>query len=151
MILNILPNKYESIAIKYHLHPWQTGILGNLFSKEKSKDRLFAINMGAEAGHTYLSKVIASSEFPVRTKVYVTRRDNLSEYSQLLFDDSKVHEPIEYLNNESFSGSQDPPVEVIVIDMNGESPRRFGPELELIGKVSPFAKILVLQGSFSAF
>ena len=151
MILDILPNQYESLALKHHLRPWQTGILGNLFSEKKSKNRILTVNMGSEAGHTYLSKVVASSEFPVRTKIYVTRQDNLPEYAQLLFDESKVHEPIDYLDNESLDGHQVPPVEIIVIDMNGESPSRFGHELELIAMMSPLSKILLLQGSISIF
>ncbi len=94
MIIDVLPNQYEALASKHSFRPWQTGLLGNMLSD--SGGRCVSVNMGSAAGHTYFTRVVASVDFPHRTKVYLTRQEAYSEYSALLFDEDKVHESIDF-------------------------------------------------------
>lgn len=106
--------------------------------------------MGSNAGHTYFARVAASANFPSRTKVYITRQEAFSEYAEFLFSDDKVHEPIELLDETSgYTGN---PVEFVLIDMNGESARRFRHKLgSILSTIPPTTRILLLQADFSIF
>lgn len=145
MIVEILPSKHEALARKHDFRPWQAGLLDKMFSLQGSDSLL--LDMGAKAGHTYFSRVAALIEFPCRTKVYVPRQENLSEFASLLFDDSKVHEPIECLNDKGYYGA---PVDFIIVDMSGEHPKRFRNELRLLRHTAAVGVVL-LQPNFSVF
>jgi len=149
VIIDVLPNQYEALALKHSFKPWQTGLLGNMLSSSK-KEKCINVNMGRSAGHTYFSRVVASSEFPSRTKVYVSRKQAFSEYSSLLFDKNKVHEPIELLDSCSkYSGS---PVAFVLIDMNGQSAQKFNKELnEILSSIPLQARVVILQAYFLNF
>lgn len=148
MIIDVLPNQYEALASKHSFRPWQTGLLGNMLSD--SEVQCININMGAEAGHTYFARCVASADFPSRTKVYITRQESFSEYSSLLFDEDKVHEPIELLDDcPAYTGN---PIEFVLVDMNGEAARRFQAELHgIVSSVSPTTRVIILQADFSIF
>lgn len=151
MIVDILPNQYEALAAKHSFRPWQTGLLGNMLSEKLvSSDRCINVNMGSFAGHTYFARVAASSEFPFRTKVYLTRQEAFSEYSSLLFDEDKSHEPIELLDEcKGYVGDY---VSFILVDMSGESPRRFKDDLSrILSTASPDTRVVILQADFSVF
>ena len=151
MIVDILPNQYEAFASKYSFRPWQTGLLGNMLSdKIVSTDRCINVNMGSFAGHTYFARIAASSNFPSRTKIYLTRQEAFSEYSALLFDEDKAHEPIELLDEcNGYSGQY---VSFIIVDMSGESARRFKDDLNrIMSTASPDTRIVILQADFSVF
>ncbi|KKK81006.1 hypothetical protein LCGC14_2817830, partial [marine sediment metagenome] len=110
-----------------------------------------SINMGVDAGHTYFTRITASADFPHRTKVYLTREEAYSEYSALLFDEDKVHEPIELLDD-CKGGYTGDPVEFILIDMSGEAARRFKAELvNITHSVPSSTRIIILQADFSVF
>ena len=121
MIVEIVDSEHEALARKHNFRPWQAGLLDKMFTRRDSIT--LTVDMGHQAGHTYFTRVAALSEFPSRSKVYVPRQQNLSEFSALLFDDNKVHEPIECLEN--LSGYKGDAVEFVIIDMNGEHPARF--------------------------
>jgi len=149
VIIDTLPAQYEALAAKYSFRPWQTGLLGNMLSDADS-DQCINVNMGSDAGHTYFARIIASSDFPSKTKVYLTRQEAFSEYSALLFDDDKVHEPIELL--EKSSGCSDGLIKFILVDMNGEAPRRFKNELgKIVSNAPSSARVVILQADFSVF
>jgi len=153
MILDILPNQYETIAQQHSLRPWQTGLLADMLEGE---NRFISVNMGRSAGHTYFTRIAASSCFPNRTKVYLTRQENLSEYSDLLFDENKVHEPIELLDRDDFSGFEQDPhmpvVDFIVIDMSQEHTRRFKSSIKRIVSTIPSeTRVVLLQANILNF
>jgi hypothetical protein len=149
MIVDVLPNQYEALASKHSFRPWQTGLLGNMLS-DRRLGQCVSVNMGSDAGHTYFTRIAASSDFPSRTKVYLTRQEAFAEYSNLLFDESKSHEPIELLDEcKGYSGG---PVEFILVDMGGEASRRFKKELGRIASSIPAStRIVILQADFSLF
>lgn len=151
MIVDILPNQYEALAAKHSFRPWQTGLLGNMLSeKTVSCDRCINVNMGSFAGHTYFARVAASSEFPSRTKVYLTRQEAFSEYSSLLFSEGKSHEPIELLDE--CTGYVGDYVSFVLVDMSNESPRRFKDDLNrILSSISPTTRVIILQADFSVF
>jgi len=149
MILDILPNQYEVIAQKHTFRPWQTGLLADML-QDTTDSRFLNVNMGRSAGHTYFTRTVASSDFPVRTKVYLTRQENLTAFSSLLFDDSKVHEPIELLDN--MVGPADPSVQFVVIDMSDEHARRFKSAItHLVNSMPLSATLVLLQANFLDF
>lgn len=149
MILDILPHQYEVIAQQYTFRPWQTGLLADML-KSSAENRFLNVNMGKSAGHTYFTRTVASSDFPARTKVYLTRQENLTSYSSLLFDDSKVHEPIELLDNMVCPADQS--VEFIVIDMSDEHARRFKTAIgQIVNAMSSSARLVLLQANFLDF
>jgi hypothetical protein len=149
MIVEMLPNKHESIAMQHGFRPWQMGLLDKMFSLYNSQP--LVLNMGRQAGHTYFSRTVALSDFPSRTKVYVACQQNLSEFSGLLFDETKVHEPIESLDQGSFRGYQGEPVDFVVVDMSSEHPGRFKKMLKLLFTTSDGAKVVLLQPNFFGF
>ncbi len=158
MIFDTLPNQYEVVAKKNSFNPWQAGLLANMFNFMSKKQDLvispksvevITVNMGQEAGHTYFAKSVASAEFPARTKVYVTRPENLKEYASLIFDPDVCYEPITSLQTKEASPR---PIDFIVIDMNGESPGSFKKELDDIRQTAvPPCWVLLLQPTFFAF
>lgn len=153
MILDILPHQYEAIAKQHSLRPWQTGLLADMLEGD---NKFLSVNMGKSAGHTYFTRVAASSSFPSRTKVYITRQENLTEYSELLFDEDKVHEPIELLDRDNFKGfDQDPHmpmVDFVVIDMSEEHLRRFKSSIQkIVSSIPADTRIVLLQASFLNF
>ncbi len=151
MIVDVLPNQYEAIAAKHSFRPWQTGLLGNMLSgKLSSADRCINMNMGSFAGHTYFARIAASSDFPSRTKVYLTRQEAFSEYSSLLFDEDKAHEPIELLDEcKGYTGDY---VSFVLVDMSGEAARRFKDDLNRILLTTPSTtRVVILQADFSVF
>lgn len=149
MIVDVLPNQYEALASLYSFRPWQTGLLGNMLLDSEG-DQCINVNMGAEAGHTYFARVAASADFPSRTKVYLTRQEAFAEYSSLLFNINKVHEPIGLLDE--CSGYVGGPVEFVLVDMSGEAPRRFKEGLtNIISSVSSATRVVILQADFSIF
>ena len=152
MIIDVLPNQYETLASKHSFRPWQTGLLGNMLA-DSEKGQCVSVNMGSEAGHTYFTRIAASIDFPSRTKVYLTRQEVYSEYSSLLFDADKVHEPIELLDDCLLNGGyRGDPVEFILIDMSGEAARRFkGGLANIIHSVPPSTRLVILQADFSVF
>lgn len=148
MIIDVLPNQYEALASKHSFRPWQTGLLGSMLSNSGG-ERCISVNMGMFAGHTYFARVVASSDFPLRTKVYLTRQEIFSEYSSLLFGEDKVHEPIELLEESTYSGN---PVEFVLIDMSSESARRFKNELsQLMVRFPISTRVIILQADFSIY
>ncbi len=152
MIVDVLPNQYERIASKHTFKPWQAGLLGDMISSKRDRNELIGLHMGRGAGHTYFTRVAASIEFPARTKIYVTRHSQLSEFSSLLFDDGKVHEPIDMLDREDFSGYAGNPVDFVVIDLNDEHARRFKDAIQSIRMTIPLsARIVLLQPNFLNF
>lgn len=150
MIVDVLPNQYEALASQYTFRPWQTGLLGDMLSSSFSNSPCISVNMGPEAGHTYFARIAASSDFPFRTKIYLTRQEVFSEYSALLFDENLVHEPIELLDECScYAGN---PIEFMLVDMSGESSRRFRGELHgIVSSLPPTTRVVILQADFSVF
>lgn len=154
MIVDILPTQYEKIANKYTFKPWQAGLLGDMISQSLSppgNNQIIGLHMGRGAGHTYFTRVAASVEFPARTKVYVTRRNQLAEFSSLLFDDGKVHEPIDRLDRDDFNGYSGDPVDFVIIDLSNEHARQFQEAIGSIQKTIPTARIVILQPNFLNF
>lgn len=153
MIIDILPNQYESLAKKNGFCPWQTGLLASMIAKEHQGDSsVINIHMGRNAGHTYFARAVASSDFPSRTKVFVTRQGRINEFAALLFDRDKVHEPIGVLTNyHDLRGL--PHLDFIIIDMSDEHPRRFQDEINDIYQTSKAmqAQMLLMQPNFSDF
>lgn len=149
MIVDVLSNQYEALASKYTFRPWQTGLLGNMLSSSLG-NQCISVNMGSEAGHTYFARVAASSDFPLRTKIYLTRQEVFSEYSALLFDENLVHEPIELLDECSrYAGN---PIEFVLVDMSGEPPRRFKGELHsIVSSLPSTTRVVILQADFFVF
>ena len=148
MILDTLPNQYEVIAQKYTFRPWQTGLLANML-QGKSEGRFLNINMGRLAGHTYFTRVVAGSEFPAHTKIYLTRQEHLSAFSSLLFNEDRVHEPIELLGN---MGSFPDRAEFVIIDMSDEHARRFKAPIDHLVDIMPdSARLVLLQANFLDF
>lgn len=146
MIIDLLPNQYEAIAARCHFYPWQTGLLGNMLTKGDSR---ISINMGRRAGHTYFTRVVASSDFPLRTKVYLTRQEALPEYADLVIDEGKVHEPIELLSENNLLP---PKIKFVLVDMNSETARRFKEPLrKLDAQLSRDVRLIILQANFSLF
>ncbi len=147
MIIDTLPNKYEVLALKNTFKPWQTGLLARMVSKSGDGEAIISINMGRSAGHTYFAKIAAASDFPARTKLYVTRQEQIREYSKLLFTPEAVHEPIDWLDKEDFADIDVPAVDYIVIDMNAEHYRRFREAiLHIKQTIGKHTKILLMQG-----
>ena len=150
MIIDVLPNRYEALASRHSFRPWQTGLLGNMLSESKS-NQCVSVNMGSDAGHTYFTRIAASVDFPSRTKVYLTRQEAYSEYYSLLFDESKVHESIELLDD-CKAGHVGSPVDFVIIDMGGEAARRFkGGLMNLVHSIPSSTRIVILQADFSVF
>lgn len=147
MIVDVLPNQYEALALKYSFRPWQMGLLGNMLSKG---DQCVNVNMGRNAGHTYFTRIVASIDFPHRTKIYLTRQQAFSEYASLLFDEDKVHEPIELLDDcLGYSGN---PIEFVLIDMSGEAALQFKDGLgKIVSTIPPTTRVVILQADFSIF
>lgn len=149
MIIDVLPNQYEALASKHSFRPWQTGLLGNMLNPDSS-EQCISVNMGSRAGHTYFCRIIASSDFPSRTKVYVTRQSAFAEFAALLFSEDKVHEPIELIDSITTYKGDD--VDFVLIDMSGESIRRFQTELiALKTSISPSTRMILLEPDFSIF
>lgn len=143
----MLPNQYEALAAQHSFRPWQTGLLGNMLSE--THGRCLTINMGSDAGHTYFARTVASSSFPSRTKIYVTRQESFSEFANLLFNENAVHEPIGLLDAcYSYVGN---PVDFVIVDMSGEAVRRFKNELGgIMDTVGAATRMILLQPDHAA-
>ncbi len=145
MIVDVLPNQYETLARKHNFCPWQVGLLGELHN---SSSMLITINMGRQAGHTYFARIAASSEFPKRTKVYIAHKKNYAEYANLLFDHSKVHEPIGLIADK-FVPSFRTEVDFVIFDMNNEHPKQFEvPIAAILSALPTSARLVLLQPKF---
>lgn len=150
MIVDTLPSRYEALASKHSFRPWQTGLLGEMLSDPPYSSRCLNVNMGRFAGHTHFARIAASVDFPFRTKIYLTRQEAFAEYTSLIFDEKKAHEPIELLDKcEGYSGNK---VNFILVDMGGEVLRRFKDGLSrIISSIPDTTRIIILHADFSIF
>lgn len=162
MIIDLFSSKFAQLSQKFHLRSWQSGILEDTISSvetiqsalvsgaELSMDRhiVRSINMGRAAGHTYVAQIAALREFPVRTKVYVSRKSSLGEFRNLLFNPASCHELVDVFHEDEFSGYNGQAVGLVIIDMSSETTRRFFSSFQALWDTIPTTTVvLILQAA----
>lgn len=162
MIVDLLSPRFLQISYKYNLRPWQSGVLADTISSVEHIRTLVSngvrlrfdhhlvkhVNMGPQSGHTYVARIAALQEFPIRTQVYVSRPEAINEFKQPISLNSSYHETVSILREDSFVAYQDHPVELIVIDMNSETTRRFRASFDsLRASVPKTTIVLILQAA----
>lgn len=157
MIVDCLTNKHQRFAESYSFKPWQTGLFLELANFADSKgilaSQLFnppftkSVSLGTWSGHTYFAQVCSLKEFPIRSKIYATNPQNLSEYSSLTIRPNMCHEPIDLLSSNRFQGYVGGPVQVIIVDMDGDNPARLREPLDQLAGTMPANAALVLLDS----
>lgn len=155
MIINTtIPKQYELFSEKYSLQPWQQGVVSEIFrwngvikSNIKltlDKNLIKSINMGPQAGHTYLARVLSLTDFPVKSKIYVTNTLQLGEYGDLVLKPYKCHEVIDVLYEDDFPGYHGNPVDLVVIDFDNRPVSRFQNSLNTVIDSLPITTLILL-------
>lgn len=156
MIIDSLPKHHEVLAEKLSLKHWQSGVLGDLLywhDIQKSNIRIKmdrhlikSVNMGPQAGHTYLARQLAMKECPIRTKVYVTDTMCLGQFSNLILKPEKCHEVVDVMQSDWFAGYNGDPVDLIVFDMHNIPASHYEKSLDcLFSSVPTTTAVLLLQ------
>lgn len=145
MIINTQIADYERVANFFGFRPWQSGLLSELMGQQSFKR---VVNMGAGAGHTFFAISCARVEFPVKTKVYASKQ-NISEFSHLIFNPNKCHSIVDVIGEDVFSGFNGPPVQLVVVDLNKESLHKFKQSLRVLYNSMPSTTaLLVLDADY---
>jgi hypothetical protein len=155
MIVDCIIDKQQRFAETHGFKPWQKGLflelvntsgLNGIISIHSSSVSPFvkSVSLGTWSGHTYFAKICGLKEFPVRTKVYATNKQNFAEYSSLHTRHHLCHETIDLLPIDDFQGYIGGPVRIVVVDLDSSRISRFRQSLNKLCDTIPALSTLVL-------
>lgn len=159
MIVDCFTDKHHRFAESYTFKPWQTGLFMELLQLSGLRGIITtthtftaspfvkSISLGPWSGHTYFAQICSLKDFPLRSKVYATNSQNMTEYSSLTLRPGMCHEPIDMLPTEKFQGYTGGHVRAVVVDMDSDSVERYRESLTKLSETIPAAAILLILDS----
>lgn len=134
----VFTNKYDQIVSDFNLNAWQAGIVYDILNSPSVIGTSKLINMGRQAGHTYLANCLSTHAFPLRTKVYT-----FSLMHTLI--SKKVQRPVDVLHEQGFVGYHGDEVDLFVFDMGNRPIQMYQQSLNTLRRSLCSANILLLQ------